>query len=71
MQGLGFSLQQIKCFLDLRDHGRYACDEVRNLFKNKLIEIRSKIRELRKLEGHGIGPPLRCKPEAKSCRLAW
>lgn len=50
MQALGFSLQQIKQLLDLRDRGRYACDEVRNLLKNKLIEIRTKIHELQKLE---------------------
>jgi MerR family transcriptional regulator, mercuric resistance operon regulatory protein len=50
MQGLGFSLQQIKQLLDLRDRGRYACEEVKNLLKDKLTEIRSKIRELQKLE---------------------
>ena len=50
MQGLGFSLDQIKQLLELRDRGRYACDEVSNLLSDKLIEIRGKIRELQKLE---------------------
>lgn len=50
MQGLGFSLEQIKQLLELRDRGRYACEEVSNLLHDKLIEIRGKIRELQKLE---------------------
>jgi DNA-binding transcriptional MerR regulator len=51
MQGLGFSLQQIKHLLDLRDRGRYPCQEVSNLLKEKLAETRSKIRKLQVLEG--------------------
>ena len=50
MQGLGFSLEQIKQLLELRDRGRYSCEEVSNLLNEKLIEIRGKIRELQKLE---------------------
>lgn len=50
MQDLGFSLQQIKQLLELRDCGRYACREVSDLLKAKLAEIRRKIRELQKLE---------------------
>ncbi|MGB2604146.1 MAG: heavy metal-responsive transcriptional regulator [Candidatus Sulfotelmatobacter sp.] len=50
MQGLGFSLQQIKQLLDLREHGGYACEEVRHLLGDKLIEVRGKIRDLQKLE---------------------
>lgn len=49
MQALGFSLQQIKQLLDLRDRGRYACENVRNLLKHKLVEVCSKIRDLEKL----------------------
>ena len=50
MQALGFSLQQIKQLLELRDRGRYDCEEVSNLLNEKLSEIRGKIRELQKLE---------------------
>lgn len=51
MQSLGFSLKEIKQLLDLRDCGRYACREVRDLLNAKLRKVRSKIRELQKLEG--------------------
>ncbi len=50
MQGLGFSLQQIKQLLDIRDQGQDACREVRDLMKGKLVEVRTKIRDLQKLE---------------------
>lgn len=50
MQALGFSLHQIKQLLDLRDRGCYACEDVRELLKNKLIEVRGKVRDLQKLE---------------------
>jgi len=51
MQALGFSLKEIKQLLDLRDRGRHACREVKDLLKAKLGEVRAKIRELEKLEG--------------------
>ena len=50
MQGLGFSLRQIKQFLELRNRGQFACKEVSNLLRDKLSEIRRMIRELQKLE---------------------
>ncbi|MGB8582066.1 MAG: heavy metal-responsive transcriptional regulator [Candidatus Sulfotelmatobacter sp.] len=68
MQGLGFSLQQIKQLLDLRDRGRYGCEEVSILLKNKLTEIRSKIRELQKLEGELAVDLQKCNRELKQRR---
>src|SRR5215467_10692218 len=50
MQGLGFSLHEIKQLLDLRDRGGHACREVKSLLSSKLAEIRGKIRELQNLE---------------------
>jgi MerR family mercuric resistance operon transcriptional regulator len=50
MQGLGFSLREIRQLLDLRERRLDACHEVRDLMKTKLGTIRSKIRELETLE---------------------
>ena len=41
MQGLGFSLREIRQLLDLREHHREACHEVRDLLKTKLVNVRS------------------------------
>ena len=65
MQGLGFSLQQIKQLLDLRDRSRYACEAVRDLLKDKLIEVRSKIRDLQKLESELAVDLRKCTRELK------
>src|SRR5258708_39557832 len=50
MQGLGFSLGEIRQLLDLREHPLEACSEVRDLLTVKLKSVRSKIRELGELE---------------------
>jgi DNA-binding transcriptional MerR regulator len=50
MQCLGCRLREVRQLLDLRDHRREACREVRDLLKAKLKEIRSKIRHLEELE---------------------
>jgi DNA-binding transcriptional MerR regulator len=68
MQGLGFSLQQIKHLLDLRDRGRYPCQEVSNLLKEKLAETRSKIRKLQVLEGELALDLQKCDREIKQRR---
>jgi MerR family mercuric resistance operon transcriptional regulator len=65
MQGLGFSLQPIKQLLDLRDRGRYACEVVRDLLKDKLIEVRSKITDLQKLESDLATDLRKCTRELK------
>jgi DNA-binding transcriptional MerR regulator len=50
MQGLGFSLGEIRQLLDLREHRLDACHQVRDLLKMKLEKARSKIRDLQRLE---------------------
>jgi len=57
MQALGFSLQEIKQLLDLREQ-RNPCREVRDLIHAKLAEVRNKMRELRQLE-HALEVDLR------------
>ncbi len=68
MQGLGFSLQQIKQLLELRDRGRYACEEVSNLLNDKLTEIRGKIRALQELESELAIDLRKCNRELKGRR---
>jgi len=50
MQGLGFSLTEIRQLLELREHHLDACLEVRDLLKTKLEKVHSKVRELEQLE---------------------
>jgi len=50
MQGVGFSLQEIKRLLDLRERPRNACREVSELLKTKLAKVRGTILELKELE---------------------
>ena len=50
MQGLGFSLTEIRQLLELREHHLDACLEVRDLLKTKLEKVQSKVRELEQLE---------------------
>src|SRR5882757_6044135 len=50
MQGVGFSLQEIKRLLDLRERPRDACREVSELLKTKLAKVRGTIRQLQELE---------------------
>lgn len=50
MQGLGFSLQEIRQLLDLRGLQTENCREVRDILRIKLEQVRGKIDELKKLE---------------------
>ena len=68
MQGLGFSLQEIKQLLDSRDRGGHACREVRNLLSSKLAEIRNKIRDLQNLECELVDDLEKCDRELKNKR---
>jgi MerR family mercuric resistance operon transcriptional regulator len=68
MQGLGFSLQEIKQLLDLRDRGGHACREVRDVLSCKLTEIRSKIRDLQDLEHELVFDLQKCNRELKNRR---
>jgi DNA-binding transcriptional MerR regulator len=68
MQGLGFSLQEIKQLLDLRDRGGHACRDVRNLLSCKLTEVRTRIRNLQNLERELILDLQKCNRELKDRR---
>jgi len=68
MQGLGFSLREIKQLLGLRDRGGHACREVRDLLNSKLTEIRSKIRNLQNLERELVLDFQKCNRELKNRR---
>src|SRR5215467_15901260 len=68
MQGLGFSLQEIKQLLDLRDRDGHACGEVKNLLSSKLGEIRSKIHDLQNLERELVLDLQKCDRELRRGR---
>src|SRR5579859_2015188 len=68
MQGLGFSLQEIKQLLDLRDRGGHACGQVKNLLSSKLDEIRSKIHDMENLERELVLDLQKCNRELKNRR---
>jgi len=68
MQGLGFSLQEIKQLLDLRDRGGHACGEVKNLLSSKLTEIRRKIHDLQNLERELVLDLQKCDRELRKGR---
>lgn len=68
MQGLGFSLREIKQLLGLRDRGGHACREVRDLLSSKLTDIRNKIRNLQDLERELVLDLQQCNRELKSRR---
>ena len=50
MQGLGFSLQEIKELIGVRADRAHACSAVRRFLKTKLADIIVRIRELQQLE---------------------
>jgi DNA-binding transcriptional MerR regulator len=50
MQALGFSLREIRELLALRANPLRACATVRNRLRRKLVSVRAKLGELRKLE---------------------
>ena len=68
MQGLGFSLLEIKQLLDLRDRGGHACGEVKNLLSSKLAEIRGKIRDMQTLERELVLDLQKCDRELRRGR---
>jgi MerR family mercuric resistance operon transcriptional regulator len=50
MQGLGFSLREVGESIQLRERKVDACESVRELLRAKLIDVRTKLQELRQLE---------------------
>jgi MerR family mercuric resistance operon transcriptional regulator len=47
---MGFSLEEIRGLLSLVDGEQVSCDQVKRLADDHLLEIRSKISDLRKME---------------------
>jgi len=62
-QTLGFSLDEIRELLLLRNAGAEACSHVHDLLDQKLTVIHAKITELRKLERHLRAAKGRCDRE--------
>jgi MerR family transcriptional regulator, mercuric resistance operon regulatory protein len=50
MQELGFSLREVGELIQLRERKVEACESVRQLLTEKLVDVRAKMRELRRLE---------------------
>jgi len=50
MQHLGFSLEEIKELMAIRADRVHACAAVRQFLKTKLDDVRTKVRELQRLE---------------------
>lgn len=68
MQGLGFSLDEIKRLASLRGRDIDACPTVRDLMRTKLKAVRTKIRELQKLESELSADLRKCDCELRSRR---
>ena len=58
IQGLGFTLTEIQSLLELRRNPQHPCAPVRKQLEEKLVTVRSKLTDLRKLE-HELKSALR------------
>jgi DNA-binding transcriptional MerR regulator len=67
-QGLGFSLTEVRELVDLRTRKVEACESVRQLLKDKLSDVRSKMRELEALESELTVDLHKCNQELKRRR---
>jgi len=65
VQGLGFSLGEIKELIDLRTRKVDACESVRQLLKGKLSDVRAKMQELKRLESELMADLYKCDQELK------
>jgi DNA-binding transcriptional MerR regulator len=50
MQGFGFSLREVRELIQLRERKVDACESVKQLVQAKLVDVRAKLQELRRLE---------------------
>jgi DNA-binding transcriptional MerR regulator len=65
VQGLGFKLNEIRGLLNLRGNRLQPCAPVRRRLEEKLVDVRRKLNDLRKLE-HELGLALRgCNKELR------
>jgi MerR family mercuric resistance operon transcriptional regulator/MerR family gold-responsive transcriptional activator of gol and ges genes len=65
VQGLGFSLTEIRELIDLRTRKVDACESVRQLVKDKLSDVRAKMQELKGLESELMADLQKCNQELK------
>ena len=65
VQGLGFSLAEIRELIDLRTHRVDACESVRQLLNGKLSDVRAKMQELKGLEFELTTDLRKCTQELK------
>jgi MerR family transcriptional regulator, mercuric resistance operon regulatory protein len=65
MQGLGFSLDEIKQLASLRGRGADACSTVRDLLNTKLKAVRAKIQQLQELESELSADLRKCNRELR------
>jgi DNA-binding transcriptional MerR regulator len=65
VQGLGFSLAEIRELINLRSRKEDACESVRQLLKGKLSDVRAKMQELKGLESELITDLEKCTQELK------
>jgi len=68
MQGLGFSLREIRELVELRGQKAEACETVRKLLQEKLAATRAKARQLRQLEAELIADLRKCDEELRHRR---
>ena len=68
MQGLGFSLQEIKELMGVRADRAHACSAVRQFLKTKLADVAVRIRELQQLENELKTDLLKCNRALKQQR---
>lgn len=66
MQGLGFSLDEIKHLASLRGQDIDACPTVRDLISTKLKAVRTKMYELHKLESELSAGLRKCNRELRN-----
>jgi DNA-binding transcriptional MerR regulator len=64
-QELGFSLDEIRELLVLKDRSTNACSHVKSLVEEKLATVREKLRELEAIEKDLKGVLAECKRELK------
>jgi DNA-binding transcriptional MerR regulator len=68
MQGLRFSLREIRELVDLRDRKTQACEIVKELLQEKLAATRAKARQLKQLEAELLVDLRKCKEELRHRR---
>jgi MerR family mercuric resistance operon transcriptional regulator len=65
MHKLGFSLREIRELIDLRTRKIAACEPVRELLKHKVVDVRTKLRDLQRLEFELMADLKKCNKELK------